>query len=104
VVLLSDGQGNAGSVPLWQLIRVQDRQEREVKPGIKGGPELKDYIGAGFAVPTGHPIHIFSIGVGEADFEALRIFAEGSGGVVINGTAAGNQGFARLLESFSKYF
>jgi Ca-activated chloride channel family protein len=104
VVLLTDGQGNAGNVPLYQLIHVQNHQEQDVQPGVNGGPELKDYLGAGMALQTTHPIHIFSIGVGEADLEALRIFAEGSGGVVINGTTAGNDGFAKLLESFSKYF
>ncbi|MBI3979186.1 MAG: VWA domain-containing protein, partial [Chloroflexi bacterium] len=105
VVVLSDGEANAGRVELSQIVRVQDRQEREVRVGVRGGPQLKEYVGAGYAIQTAHPIHAFSVGVGEADWEVLRIFAEASGGVVVRaGDASDGPGLARVLELFSKYF
>jgi hypothetical protein len=106
VVVLSDGEANAGTVDLSQLIRVQDRQERLVQVGLRGGPALKDYTGGGFAFETRHPVHIFSVGVGEADWEGLRLFAEASGGVVVRSQASGGGGadLAQVLERFSRYF
>ena len=53
---------------------------------------------------TDYPIHIFSVGVGDADWEVLRIFAEGSGGVVVRAADAQAAGLAQVLERFSKYF
>jgi hypothetical protein len=104
VVLLSDGQVNAGQVGLSQLIRVQDRSERDVRVGLSGGADVKGYIGGGLAFPTRYPIHVFSVGVGEADWEVLRIFAEGSGGVVVRASDTQGAGLAQVLERFSKYF
>jgi hypothetical protein len=102
VVLLSDGEANEG-VDLSQLIRVQDRRERDVRVGVAGGQNVKELIGGGLATPTRHPLHIFSVGVGEADWEVLRIFAEASGGVVVRASGQG-QDLGPLLERFSKYF
>ncbi len=104
VVLLSDGQVTAGQVGLSQLIRVQDRSEREARVGVTGGPDLNGYIGGGMAVGTRYPIHIFSVGIGDADWEALRILAEGSGGVVVRASDAQGAGMVQVLERFSKYF
>jgi Ca-activated chloride channel homolog len=104
VVLLTDGQVNAGVVGLSQLIRVQDRSERDVRVAVSGGPELKNYIGGGMAFTTRYPIHVFSVGVGDADWEVLRIFAEGSGGVVVRASDNQGAGLAQVLERFSKYF
>ena len=105
VVVLTDGLANAGRVELSQLIRIQDRQEREVHVGLEGGPGLKDYLGAGLAFPTRHPVHIFSVGVGDADWEGLRIFAEASGGVVARSSdSSAGSGLIQVLERFSKYF
>ena len=105
VVLLTDGEANAGTVSLSQLIRVLDRQEREVRFGVQGGSQLKDYIGSGFAFSTQHPIHLFNVGVGEADWEVLRLFAEASGGVVVRASeASGEAGLSQVLARFSKYF
>lgn len=104
LVLLTDGQVNAGQVPLSQVIRVQDRSERDVSVGISGGPDLKNYIGGGMALTTKYPIHVFSVGVGEADWEVLRVFAEGSGGVVVRASDTQGAGLVQVLERFSKYF
>ena len=104
VVLLSDGQVTSGRVGLSQLIRVQDRSEREVRVGVSGGSDVKSYIGGGMAVTTRHPIHVFSVGVGDADWDVLRIFAEGSGGVVVRATDPQGAGLVQVLERFSKYF
>jgi Ca-activated chloride channel homolog len=103
VVLLSDGQVTTGQVGLSQLIKVQDRSERDVRVGVSGGSDLKNYIGGGMAVGTQYPVHIFSVGVGDADWDALRIFAEGSGGVVVRVSDQG-AGLVQVLERFSKYF
>ncbi|MBI3964410.1 MAG: substrate-binding domain-containing protein [Chloroflexi bacterium] len=105
VVLLSDGEANAGQVGLSDFIRVQDRQERDVRVGVQGGPALAGYLGAGFVSQPRNPTHIFSVGVGEADWEVLRIFAETSGGVVVRATESkGSSGLVEVLERFSKYF
>lgn len=104
VVLLSDGQVTSGQVGLSQLIRVQDRTEREVRVGVTGGSDIKSYIGGGMAVTTRHPVHVFSVGVGDADWDVLRIFAEGSGGVVVKVSDAQGTGLVQVLERFSKYF
>ncbi|MSQ14287.1 MAG: VWA domain-containing protein [Dehalococcoidia bacterium] len=107
VVLLSDGAGNAGQVGLSDFIQVQNKQEQEVKVGVSGGPGVKDLLGAGFvsASKPGNPVHIFSVGIGEADWETLRIFAEASGGVVVRGSqSGGGDALAQVLELFSKYF
>jgi Ca-activated chloride channel family protein len=103
IVLLSDGQVTTGQVGLSQLIRVQDRTERDVRIGVSGGTDLNGYIGGGMAINTRYPIHIFSVGIGDADWDVLRIFAEGSGGVVVRTDAQGT-GLAQILERFSKYF
>jgi hypothetical protein len=102
VVVLSDGEANEGA-GLSDLIRVQNRQEREVRVGAVGGQQIKDYVGGGLASSTKHPLHIFSVGVGDADWEVLRIFAEASGGVVVRASASG-QDLGPVLERFSKYF
>ncbi|MCX6022797.1 MAG: hypothetical protein NTZ05_13935 [Chloroflexi bacterium] len=105
VVVLSDGEANAGSVELSQLIHVQDKQENDVRVGVQGGTKLKEYLGAGMAFPLRNPVHLFNVGVGDADWEVLRLFAESSGGVVVRASeAAGAQGLVQVLERFSKYF
>jgi Ca-activated chloride channel family protein len=105
VVVLSDGEANAGKVELSQLIHLQDRQEKDVRVGITGGGLLKDLTGAGTAFTTKNPVHIFSVGVGDADWEVLRIFAEATGGVVVRaGETNSSPTLADLLERFSKYF
>ena len=71
---------------------------------VRGGAELKNYIGAGMAAQTKNPVHVFSVGVGDADWEVLRLFAEGSGGVVVRVADAQGTGLAQVLERFSKYF
>ena len=68
---------------------MQDRGERDVRVGVTGGTDLKGYIGGGMAINTRHPIHVFSVGIGDADWDVLRIFAEGSGGVVVRTDAQG---------------
>ena len=56
------------------------------------------------ALATDYPIHVFSVGVGDADWEVLRIFAEGSGGVLVRASDTQGAGLAQVLERFSKYF
>ncbi len=105
VVVLSDGVANAGRVNLSDLVLVQDKQEQEVKVGFSSRPEMKDFLGAGLAFTTKNPIHIFSVGIGSADWESLRIFAEASGGVVVRASETdSSSGLAQVLERFSKYF
>jgi Ca-activated chloride channel family protein len=105
VVVLSDGEVTTGKVGLSQLIRIQDQQERDVQVGVLGGDILKDRVGAGVAFPMKHTVHLFSVGVGDADWEVLRVFAEATGGVVVRASDSSNAtGLVQVLERFSKYF
>lgn len=105
VVVLSDGVANAGRVNLSDLVLVQDKNEEAVNVGIASRPEMRDFLGAGLAIPTKSPIHIFSVGIGAADWESLRLFAEASGGVVVRASETdSSSGLTQVLERFSKYF
>jgi len=82
VVLITTGRANAG-IALSDLLTVQDPQGHAVRVGLEADEALKGLIGADLAMPTSHPVHIFSFGVGDnPDREALRLLAEASGGVV----------------------
>jgi hypothetical protein len=59
-------------------------------------------LGAGLAMPTTHPIHIFYVGIGsDADLEVGRILAEATHSA-FRATTADN--LASVLEAFGKYF
>ncbi|HEU4740998.1 MAG TPA: VWA domain-containing protein [Meiothermus sp.] len=101
VVLLSDGLGNAGTVGISGLLKLQDRDEREVRLEFPGEGALKNIVASGLAFTPKNPVHVFSVGVGEADWDALRLMAEATGGVV---SRSGEQDLGPVLERFSKYF
>jgi Ca-activated chloride channel family protein len=101
VVLLSDGIANTGSVGISGLLKLTDRQEREVRLEFPESARLGNIVASGLAFPTQHTVHVFSVGVGEADWEALRLVAEGTGGVVVR---SGQGELGPVLERFSKYF
>lgn len=101
VVLLSDGVANAGSVGISGLLKLTDRSERDVRLEFPDSASLKNLVASGLAITPKNTVHVFSVGVGEADWEALRLVAEGSGGVVVR---SDENGLGPVLERFSKYF
>jgi len=113
VVVLTDGQANAGEIDLDDIIRMISRNEVAV-PQYRGfggdsttrdmagnSVSRKDIIGSGLAVPTQHPIQVFFIGIGDADMEIGRMLAQATG-AEFQGVA--DKDLAKLLEQFSKYF
>jgi Ca-activated chloride channel family protein len=114
VVVLTDGQANAGTARLDSLVKMMSRNEIAIKQfgGIKdesGGIEQggrtvnrKEIIGQGLAIQTKHPVQIFFIGIGaDADMEVGRILSQATG-AEFQGVA--EKDLANLLEQFSKYF
>lgn len=101
VVLLSDGVANAGTVGISGLLKLTDRQERDIRLEFPESATLKNLVASGLAITPKNTVYVFSVGVGEADWEALRLVAEGSGGVVVR---SDESGLGPVLERFSKYF
>ena len=126
VVVLTDGQANAGVTCLGDIIKMTARDGR----AIRQGPDFRnaasdsegravnkeDIKGTALAMPTKHPVQIFFIGIGtDADMEIGRILAEATGGESEKGIELPAGGMvprvrrirehdiARVLEEF-KYF
>lgn len=100
VLLLSDGQSNAGGTRLCDIAQIQDRQERQI--GCTRDAGAADLLGAGPAITTRHHVGIFSIGYGEdADKETLRVLAEATNGI---STSADPDSIKAVLETFGRYF
>ena len=112
VVVLTDGKANQGAA-LDAIIRMTSREERAVRtcsghensPGCQDDSgrlvKLSDLIGIELAVETRHPIHIFFVGIGDADLEIGRVLAEATHST-FRGTTDKN--LANVLETFGKYF
>lgn len=112
VVVLTDGKANQG-LGLDSIIRMTSREERAVpsclghetspacKDDIGRSVNLTDLIGIDLAVETRHPIHIFFVGIGDADLEIGRVLAEATHST-FRGTTDKN--LAAVLETFGKYF
>lgn len=113
VVVLSDGQANRGRTGLHDLVRMMSRDEVPIREfrGFDGDTEAIDergarvakrsVVGAGLALPTRHPVLIFSIGLGDADLETGRILAEATGA---GSQGATEQDLPAALAAFGKYF
>ena len=103
VVLLTDGERNGGVVKLSDLVEIQGAQEQPALNFIGNEGENKAGLrGSRLAVPTSHPIHIFSVGYGaDADLEVLRIFAEATNSTYKTAAA---KDVGAVLASFGKYF
>lgn len=113
VVVLTDGQANAGSLDLHDLVNLSSRQEVQVntftgRERVVDGVDAEgrrvaksDILGSSIKLKTTHPIHVFFVGVGDADLEVGRILAEATGSAYQGATEAG---LAAVLEKFGKYF
>jgi Ca-activated chloride channel family protein len=100
VLVLSDGQSNAGATRLCDVVLVQDREERNVGCNYSAGNA--DLLGVDPAIQTEHHVAIFAIGYGEdADTETLRIITEATNGV---STTADPDSIRAVLETFGRYF
>ena len=114
VVVLTDGQANAGSFALDDIVSMSSVNEilisefSGLKSAAYGVDELGfrvnkvDIIGSNLLVPTRHDVQIFFIGIGDdADIQVGRILA-GATSAEFQGIAEDD--LAALLEEFSKYF
>jgi hypothetical protein len=114
VVVLTDGQANAGQTRLHDLIQMTSRNEVSIRPF--GGMENEqcgldtngtcvakaDMRGAGLAINTTHPVQIFFVGIGkDADIQIGRLLAEATGAEFQGAT---EKDLAKVLEAISKYF
>jgi Ca-activated chloride channel family protein len=113
VVVLTDGEANFGKTNLSDLVKLTSRGEAAV-PTFRGWADdktatdasgaqvaAKDLIGVALASPTRHPIHVFFVGVGEADVQVGRLLAEATGSSYQTSTEAG---LAAALERLGRYF
>lgn len=103
VVLLTDGVRTAGRVKLSDLVMLMTRNETVVSQFEGGENESKSHLlGTKLALTTKHPIHIFSIALGQdADHEVLRILSEATNSTF---NKASDKDLAQILERFGKYF
>ena len=113
VVVLSDGQANAGATKLDDLVTMMSRNELTVKQfggmandvaSDANGQAVprQDIIGRSVAVQTKHPVQVFFIGIGkDADMDVGRILAQATGAEFQGVT---EKDLAAVLEQFSKYF
>jgi Ca-activated chloride channel homolog len=113
VVVLTDGQANAGSTRLDDVIRMTSRKETGIREfrgyesdavatdanGIR--IDKRDVIGTGLAQETEHAVQVFFIGIGDADMEIGRMLAQASGAEFQGVT---EKDLASILAEFSKYF
>ncbi len=99
VLLLSDGESNAGTIRLCDLIQLQD--DREVDLGCPGATG-KNVRGAGTVLLTQRHVGVFSIAYGkDADLDTLRVISQGTNGV---STTADPKNIKAVLETFGRYF
>ncbi|MEE8148698.1 MAG: vWA domain-containing protein, partial [Longimicrobiales bacterium] len=111
VVVLTDGQANAGRTRLDDLIAMESNEVDIARfDGFSEGPAPVDRKGrtvsrsavVGVELATGSDVQIFFIGIGDdADLDIGRILAEATG-AEFRGVAA--EDLALLLEEFSGYF
>jgi Ca-activated chloride channel family protein len=113
IVVLTDGQANAGTTRLDSLVKMMSRDEVAIAQfgGLKDEVGVdqngravgrQEIIGQALAIGTNHPVQIFFIGIGaDADMEVGRILSQGTG-AEFQGVA--EKDLANLLEQFSKYF
>jgi Ca-activated chloride channel family protein len=100
VLLLSDGESNAGDTRLCDIVELQDQRENSV-PCFSGrvGADIR---GAGPALRTKNHVAIFSIAYGkDADLQTLKVIAQGTNGVA---TTADPKDIKTVLETFGRYF
>jgi Ca-activated chloride channel family protein len=114
VVVLSDGQATAGNRSLNDLVMMNSRAEKPIanflgrdkelngiEEGTRAAVPKQEIMGTGLRIKTLHPIHIFFVGVGEADLEIGRILAEATHSA-FQGTT--ERSLANVLGTFGKYF
>jgi uncharacterized protein YegL len=103
VVLLTDGMRTAGRVKLSDIVRLTTRGEETIWSFDGEERQRKDHlIGRDLAFSTQHPVHIFSIGLGQdVDWEVLRLLAEATNSTF---NRVSEKDLAEVLERFGKYF
>jgi Ca-activated chloride channel family protein len=90
VVVLSDGVANQGTIGLTDIVDVNSKQERPV-PSFSGKRDARalddqkepvpwsDLVGVRLHVAHQHPVQIFFLGFGDADFDIGRVLAQATG-------------------------
>ena len=114
VVLLSDGQATTGARSMHDLVSMSSRSERPItdfsgwgrqtqgfEEGTRQPVPKQEIMGTGLKLKTRHPVHVFFVGIGEADLEIGRILAEATHSA-FQGTTA--ESLANVLATFGKYF
>jgi Ca-activated chloride channel family protein len=103
IVLLTDGMRTAGRIKLSDVVRLTTRGEEPVWSFEGEERQRKEHlIARDLAFPTQHPVHIFSIGLGQdVDWEVLRLLAEATNSTV---NRVSEKDLAEVLERFGKYF
>jgi hypothetical protein len=113
VVVLTDGQANGGTTHLDRIIQMASRAERPIvqyrgfendKSAVEEGGRAVDRTeinGTGVAIRTRNPVLIFFVGIGDADLEVGRLFAEATGATFHGAT---EKDFAGVIAQFGKYF
>jgi hypothetical protein len=112
VVVLTDGKANDGQ-PLDRLVHMISTDETDIRScdgfeqdrpcmDARGrGHGMDRIVGTGLAMNTQNRIHVFFVGIGDADMEIGRIIAEATGSAYLGATP---ENLAQVLEQFAKYF
>jgi hypothetical protein len=112
VVVLTDGKANEGQA-LDRIVHMISSQETDIRTcqGFEQdrpcmdtagrGHNLEQLVGTNLALPTQHRVHVFFVGIGDADMEIGRIIAEATGSAYLGATP---ENLAQVLEQFAKYF
>jgi len=111
VVVLSDGAATSGSC-LTDVVTLASHQEIPISHfcGHEGDEAvddeefqvpLTDVVGVELAVPHDHPVQVFFLGFGEADFDIGRILAQATNAEFRGST---QEDLAGVIEELSGYF
>ncbi len=112
VVVLTDGQANAGEMGLNDIVTMSSSRECPIT-GFTGREDhtahddcgnhvpTEEIVGLELAVETVHDVQIFFIGIGDADLNVGRILTQATGADLRGVT---EDDLAQVLEEVSKYF
>ena len=114
VVILTDGQATGGLRWLHDIVAMASREEKPIGQfrgaeretfGIEAGSgrqvKKEEIMGLGLKLKTRHPVHIFFVGIGDADGEIGRILAEATSSAYVQTT---ERSLENVLATFGKYF